>query len=1269
MRTGQGPTERGQPRVWAKRLGGAAALLCALYLTPLHAAGLADVQALARAVRDQVLAAEASAALGERGDAYAQALRAFDELARNAAATEAAEAETMAETVAYAKELLNELAAGGITRDMLAYARVAALAAAVAHDRKDPDDARTAAYLAAQEIKEAGLRASALLTIAGSYEATAAARAMRFVNFALDGLATLTDPHERSVAVRDVIETALRLGPLGLAVAEDTIAALREAPLRAGMRQRRALALIEGGQTPQELRAALALPDPAGRVQALAEAGAAALRADDLDLALLATEALSLDAEQQRRRNLQAIHSAALEKRRFELATAAAFGIAGVGEQSDWLLDQVRAQLAAGYPDQARAVTDLILEPLAASEAFAQIGKALARKGYRNQAEGAFQAALTALDQADRDASGLAKQTGDVLKTLADSGFAAAAESALARLPDPAERARPLAALIKHYAEAGNLERAEQLFAEIASGEHRSRAAGALAKALADGNRLREARRYAAAAVTPEDRGRAWYGIARSLAGAGEDPAPALAEIEEPHWRGDALAQVGRILAKRGERAAAEDYFRQALAIARTLPEKERARLLHRVLEARAAAGDSAQARALLAELPAGRERLEAVLILVAADVEAGRFEAALPLLDALDDPDKRDEAAGRIALGLAEHGKLREALTLARGIGDDQQRVRALRRIAEREAIRNDVFGLLPGNRDNNTGTDAVRPAGVAAAARGSAVELSAQIALRPLASESLGRLLPALPPLDAQAATVRGRVPAIAPGEAHEALMIYNEYSRKFFQNTEGEGGGRRLAQRQGVVSPRYIYLEDGVFNFAAISRDLRGSTAEDAVSRDGDIVTVRLPILIGPNATLVISGNELAELRLSASQGAFIVNSGRLHVVDARVVGYDEKRRSVAWSTYEQRYTFRPFILSWSSSDTQLANSSFVALGYKSTKAFGIALSSGPTEIVKGSQEAQRPTGVLIDNSFDNVYYGFYSYEADHVQLVGNEYRNNVLYGLDPHDRSRYLIIAYNTAYDTQKKHGAIISREVDHNVIVGNVSFANAGSGFMVDRDSVATLLYANTAFDNQQDGLSLFESACSLVAANHFFDNRRGGVKIRNSWDVGLFRNRIAGNQGAALEGYITRLEDAPGGAQRDYALDPYTPLTTFTAVDNLILANAAGIVGKGATAMTLVGNQFVDQAPRLFGGDLRPHTLDLLPFSHLARGGALVMSACRPPAPPVSCPLRAAGWFIGDGQDELFATADNAPACERVPGTLEAQALLSAMDARETQVE
>ncbi|MFO1350171.1 MAG: NosD domain-containing protein [Gammaproteobacteria bacterium] len=895
----------------------------------------------------------------------------------------------------------------------------------------------------------------------------------------------------------------------------------------------------------------------------------------------------------------------------------------------------MRAHLAANHPDPARASANLIIEKTTAADAFTLIGKHLARNDYRTQAEEVFGKALDTLAvarrQARENAQGIAEQTAATLKTMADNGFGTAAAQSLDTLPAGALRARVVAAIAKNEAEQGELANAAKLYAELGAGEAQSRAAAALAKAFADANQLDAAKRYAAAATaTDDDRGRAWHGIARALAKNGDSAGAlaALANISSPIWRIDALAQIAKAEAQRGDHDAAAQHFAQALALIPSLGDADaRARALRTVLDAKSAAGDDAGARQIIEQIP-----------------------------------DKTERSAA-LARQLAQQGQLPDALGVARAIADDSTRVQTLRWIAEGATLTNDVYGLLSrehpaGTTQSPTPPDAAATTAAVVGPR-NPIKLSAQFDLRILDAAALGQRLPHPPQFEARASGVRARVPPIAPGNADEALMIYSQYNKKFFEDTEGESGGRnRLSKLQNDDNPRYIYLNSGVFNLDAIIHDLHGTGGETAVVRSGDVVTVRLPILISPTATLVISGNEVSEVRLSATSGGFIVNAGKLFVTDTRVVGFDEAKNAISRVFSKDSDAFRPFILSWSNSVTQLANSTFIALGYRSTKAFGVALSSGPTTITKDDPRSKRPTGVVVENSFENCYYGFYSYEADDVLVIGNEYRDNIIYGIDPHDRSHRLIIAYNTAYGTLVKHGIIISREVDYSAIIGNVTFANHGSGFMLDRDSVETLVYANTAFANRQDGLSIFESSCNIAASNHLFDNGRAGVKIRNSWDVALFQNRIVGNKGAGVEGYIVRLENSRAGATRDFELDPYTRLTTFTAVGNLIRANTAGIKALGVTGMTVVGNEFVHQTPLLFGGDLRPHT-QALPSGSASQpsSGALITSTCQPP-PPQRCSFRATGLFAGDGQEALFSSSANAPRCDEIPGTVQHQALV-----------
>jgi parallel beta-helix repeat protein len=430
----------------------------------------------------------------------------------------------------------------------------------------------------------------------------------------------------------------------------------------------------------------------------------------------------------------------------------------------------------------------------------------------------------------------------------------------------------------------------------------------------------------------------------------------------------------------------------------------------------------------------------------------------------------------------------------------------------------------------------------------------------------------------------------------------------------------------------------------------RELELRFPQAFASVDGALL-VRLPILVSPGASLLISGLDAKRVHLSADAGVFIVNAGKLFIVDAELAGWSEAAGKVAWHEKEDSGNFRPFVISWSHSETFVGGSKLVALGYQSPKSFGLSFSAGPSNVMKRHSEKGEPTGMVVDSLFENFEYGVYTYEAQQVAMVGNEYKDSLIYGMDPHDRSHGLTIAYNTAYGTHEKHGIIVSREVDRSFIVGNVVFRNRGSGFMLDRDSTANIIYANTAFDNDQDGITLFESSCNLIMANHFIANKRSGIKLRNSWDIGIHLNAIVRNERSGIDGYIADLRSSAAHQSRDYELDPYVPVTTFVASGNDLAGNGSGVTLSGVSGATLSENTIRLKPKRLYGGDVSNIMLKMLQMS----SRAVVRSTCRPKRPAYACPLRDLGLMGDDASAELFDPA-GPDDCTEVDGSVQSSA-------------
>jgi len=247
----------------------------------------------------------------------------------------------------------------------------------------------------------------------------------------------------------------------------------------------------------------------------------------------------------------------------------------------------------------------------------------------------------------------------------------------------------------------------------------------------------------------------------------------------------------------------------------------------------------------------------------------------------------------------------------------------------------------------------------------------------------------------------------------------------------------------------------------------------------------------------------------------------------------------------STYVSKELFRPFLVFWSNSEGYMGRSSFMNLGYSFPKMYGMSFSSS-IEMTRKNPNITRAKGWLIDSLVQDLYYGFYSYEASDIAILRNEYKDNVIYGIDPHDRSSRLIIAYNNSYGAKKRHGIIVSREVDDSWIFNNHTHNNHGSGIMIDRNSVRNVIANNLSERNGNDGLVFFESPNNISYANTLRNNGKAGIRIRNSWDIKILEDKIHDNKGYALLAYTTSLEENDSAKEtRDTKLDPYGMRVSF----------------------------------------------------------------------------------------------------------------------------
>lgn len=388
--------------------------------------------------------------------------------------------------------------------------------------------------------------------------------------------------------------------------------------------------------------------------------------------------------------------------------------------------------------------------------------------------------------------------------------------------------------------------------------------------------------------------------------------------------------------------------------------------------------------------------------------------------------------------------------------------------------------------------------------------------------------------------------KIASLKPQRYDGTVSIANASDFRLLGEAFYKERGRDLRRRQGVDQARVILVSEGAITLERLVDQI---DAEFATQEDGAML-LKLPLLIGPGATLVVDGATTPEVRLSTNRGAFLANAGTLLCLNATVTSWNED--SGGPTLFKKKTEFRPFVASYVRSKTYLAGCRFQHLGFSAPTAYGFSLSSHP-ERELGAPRDDWPTGTIVESEFLGLYYGFYSFEARDVAIIGNRYVDNIVYGIDPHDRSTRLTIAKNVATGTIEKHGIIASRDVTDSQIFDNLSYGNKGSGFMLDRNCSNNLLANNQSHSNGQ-GIALYESPNNVLANNVLAFNADSGIRVRNSSATVVHGNTLVGNRDYALQVGSKRLDDH---AKRIKRGDLYRQEVSVDFFNNVVAGNRA----------------------------------------------------------------------------------------------------------------
>ena len=487
----------------------------------------------------------------------------------------------------------------------------------------------------------------------------------------------------------------------------------------------------------------------------------------------------------------------------------------------------------------------------------------------------------------------------------------------------------------------------------------------------------------------------------------------------------------------------------------------------------------------------------------------------------------------------------------------------------------------------------------------------------LSPATGRELKKILPVKPEVNTELLqNMLNTVSAVTPENLESALQTGSKKAEvellpfwyvnflpfgEYYIKWSREGSGEKVAVVRGgtlTVKELYSFLKK------------RG-----LAYRKGETLVFKVPVYISPGASLTVKG-------VRWGLGAPVVVSGLLYIKDSEVFPWDFKKNGIlkmpklVCEDYYllERMPPRPYIKTMRGGKLLFVNSKFVCLGFRGmSSSFGVSVVGWPFKKkfienpviylfyshrwhssfglnrVVDDLTREKTAGIIVGSDFVENFMGFFSNEADDVFLVGNLYRDNYQYNIDPHDWTRNMLVAYNWVEGAHKAHGIIFSRFV-RGAVIGNVSINNHGAGVMMDRRS-ESYIYRNLLINNRLGGISLLESDNNILLDNMVMRNHSYGIFVRNSLGTYLKGNQIIHNVGFGEE---VAIADLSSFTYRNMIIDKYRMASSAWNRSNIFVDNLNGEVKSVKGAFYFYKNRFKYLYLTPFLGDLSLYTKEIL---------------------------------------------------------------------------
>ncbi|WP_313644454.1 right-handed parallel beta-helix repeat-containing protein [Pseudomonas sp.] len=356
-----------------------------------------------------------------------------------------------------------------------------------------------------------------------------------------------------------------------------------------------------------------------------------------------------------------------------------------------------------------------------------------------------------------------------------------------------------------------------------------------------------------------------------------------------------------------------------------------------------------------------------------------------------------------------------------------------------------------------------------------------------------------------------------------------------------------------------PQVVMLRGGSMTLAQLHDALNDSRI---LKRYKDGYLLSYPLMIGSDAGLVLEGTALY---LSSFSGTALINQGWLGLNQSRLesmAGEQPGSTDRAW---------RPFVVAWAGSHTQVIGSTLKRLGYNAN------LSRGLTTALSTQQAANtRPATVIIRDSQLSEMSTAVELQHSQASISASRIEQSQQYAIDVQNSQVNL-------------HGNQL-RGIDNN------------SGVRL-RGKTRAAVEANLILGATKAGIEVSDQqGAVLLSGNRIGDSRGNGIQLRSlaptaSAPLVIDGNLLGSSQGSALDasevGALALLDNRIGNTS-EYAISLRN--STPQAGPLIISGNRLGQVGKallrveGMRDVLLGGNSFEGKPllQNLLIGDLLP---------------------------------------------------------------------------------